>query len=248
MKNLLLTSPLLQTDLWMVLALFAGILFYRQLKTLINTLLTCVQSGSSFKAGPFEIGEDLKALKHVKNQEDSPMSKEDETLLRLLDSTSLPSGNYGSSKEFQALHSFISLSEKSIPDDSLKTKPVPLLESPSAHFIKSREDAIKQNRGLFLAHVLEPSKNPGQKYDIFIFLVRHQSTDFSDIAYAEFFLGPYWGNQIFYEREKRGLIGIATSAYGPFLCICRVTFKDKTQINLHRYIDFEMGKIFHSTI
>ena len=56
---------------------------------------------------------------------------------------------------------------------------------------------------------------------------------------AEFFLGPYWGNKIFPAVEQNGFIGISTSAYGTFLCVCRVSFTDNTHIYLSRYIDFE---------
>jgi len=40
------------------------------------------------------------------------------------------------------------------------------------------------------------------------------------------------------------LIGVRTSAYGPFLCTCRVTFIDGHVAFHSRYIDFEMGKVF----
>lgn len=56
---------------------------------------------------------------------------------------------------------------------------------------------------------------------------------------AEFFLGPYRENKVFPAVAQDGLIGISTSAYGPFLCICRVTFTDGTHIYLDRYIDSE---------
>jgi hypothetical protein len=37
------------------------------------------------------------------------------------------------------------------------------------------------------------------------------------------------------------VFGVRTSAYGAFLCTCRVTFRDRTHVMLWRYIDFEMG-------
>jgi hypothetical protein len=109
---------------------------------------------------------------------------------------------------------------------------------------KERDGIYETNSGLFLAHVIEPSSDPRQQYDIFIFLVRHKSDLWSDIEYAEFFFGAQWGNKVFREVPRNGLLGISTSAYGPFLCTCRVKMKDGRLIKLHRYIDFEMGRLF----
>lgn len=109
---------------------------------------------------------------------------------------------------------------------------------------KERDGIYQTNSGLFLAHVIEPSSDPGQMYDIFIFLVRHKSDVLSDVDYAEFFFGGHWGDKVFRELPRNGLVGISTSAYGPFLCTCHVKLKDGHVIKLHRYIDFEMGRLF----
>jgi hypothetical protein len=109
-----------------------------------------------------------------------------------------------------------------------------------------RGAVYQQSRNIFLAHIIRPSAEPGQEYDVFIYLVRHRSTDFSDVRLAEFFLGRYWGNEVFPATEVNGFIGISTAAYGTFLCLCRVTFTDGTQVYLDRYIDFEMG--LHSDV
>lgn len=105
----------------------------------------------------------------------------------------------------------------------------------------TRQGIYQNNRDFFVAHVLEPSKKDGQEYDIFIYLIRHKSTDFSNIEKAEFFFGHYWGNKIYVGSKNGELIGVKTSAYGPFLALCRVTFKDGTSVMLNKYIDFEMG-------
>jgi hypothetical protein len=55
---------------------------------------------------------------------------------------------------------------------------------------------------------------------------------------AEFFLGKYWGDRVIRVANQGGLVGISTSAYGEFLCVCRVTLTDGTQLMLDRYIDF----------
>ncbi len=106
-----------------------------------------------------------------------------------------------------------------------------------------RNGVYKRNAGLFLTHILVPSEKPDQKYDIYIYLIRHKTVDFSDVQKAEFFFGHMWGNEVFCKKPKDGRLGISTSAYGPFLCTCRVHLKGGEIIHLHRYIDFEMERI-----
>jgi len=190
--------PLFQTVLWVGLIIYAIVLFRVKLENFLEAVRVRIEKGSSFKAGPVELGQDLKGLERVAS------------------ASSVPSD--------------IKVTRELATDDKWNTE---------------RDGIKKECRGIFLGHVLEPSKQPGQKYDIFIFLVRDKSTDFSDVAYAEFFFGRYWDNHVFRETEKQGKIGVATSAYGPFLCICRVTFKDGgQQAHLYRYIDFEMARLF----
>jgi hypothetical protein len=112
--------------------------------------------------------------------------------------------------------------------------------------IKHRHDIEKQSREVYLVHVTKPSSQPGQKFDLFIYLRRHRSTDLSTVEYAEFFLGRYWGNRIFKVENEGGSIGLSTSAYGPVLCTCRVVFTDGHEVTLDRYIDFEMARSFES--
>jgi hypothetical protein len=105
-----------------------------------------------------------------------------------------------------------------------------------------RDKVYESHRDLFLTHVIRPSSKPGQTFDVFIYLIRHKSEDLSHVRVAEFFLGPYWENKVFPAVAQDGFIGISTSAYGTFLCICRVTFTDGSFIYLDRYIDFEMQR------
>ncbi len=111
-----------------------------------------------------------------------------------------------------------------------------------------RIGVYRDNRNVFLAHRLRPSKKAGQRFDIAIYLIPHKSNDpkyrredLSDVIGADFFLGNYFDNHVFQVKNKGGTVGIIISAYGPFLCSCRVLFSDGISIMLHRYIDFEMG-------
>ncbi len=114
----------------------------------------------------------------------------------------------------------------------------PVAETPDEWNVR-RNVIYADHRNLFLTHIIRPSSKPGQTFDVFIYLIRHKSDDLSDIQVAEFFLGPYWENKVFPAVESNGFIGISTSAYGTFLCICRVTFQDGAHLYLERYIDFE---------
>lgn len=114
------------------------------------------------------------------------------------------------------------------------------IDSPN-EWSNTRKTIYQQNRGYFLAHVLEPSREEGQEYEIFIYLIRHKSEDYSDIEKAEFFFGHYWGNKIYKGTKIGKLIGVKTSAYGPFLVLCKITFRDGESVVINKYIDFEMG-------
>lgn len=106
---------------------------------------------------------------------------------------------------------------------------------------ETRNSIYSNNKGYFVAHVLEPSNKKGQEYDIFIYLLRHKSKDYSDIEKAEFFFGNYWGNKIYVASISGDYLGVKTCAYGPFLSLCRITFKDGSSVVVNKYIDFEMG-------
>jgi hypothetical protein len=111
-----------------------------------------------------------------------------------------------------------------------------------------RQGVYEDCKFTFIAHTLRQSKDKDQKFDIAIYLLRHRAQDLDtyvidDIDYADFFLGPMWGDQIFHVQNRGTIVGLSVSAYGPFLCICRVTFKDGKQIFLNKYIDFEMESV-----
>lgn len=103
----------------------------------------------------------------------------------------------------------------------------------------------KQRRFTELVHVIEPSEKPNQEYDVLIYLIRHRQQNagspfgLNDVAKAEFYLGPAWRNRVFACDNDGGYIGIKVSAYGTFMCLCRVTFTDGSTAVLDRYIDFE---------
>jgi prokaryotic YEATS domain len=190
--------PLIQTFLWCTLIGLGVGLFFRQCTGILEAIRLRVETGSSLRAGPIELGGALRRLPYVEPN-----------------------------------------AQAARPAD----RP-PSESTPDGPWAERRDAIYKQARGVFLVHVIRPSREPGQSYDIFVYLKRHKSSDFTDVSFAEFFFGHYWGNEVFREERRDGLIGISTSAYGPFLCTCRVTFKDGHVADLHRYVDFEMGRMF----
>lgn len=125
-----------------------------------------------------------------------------------------------------------------VPDIGIDSIRGTVAESPDK-WNNIRNGINNDSRGVFITHVIEPSIKQGQEFDIFIYLLKHKSDDLSDIKFAEFFLGKYWGNKVFPAVLNNGFIGISTSAYGTFLCICKVTFTDGHESLIYRYIDFE---------
>lgn len=130
-----------------------------------------------------------------------------------------------------------SLNDISINADSTEEMD---LEHPRGREIE-RNKIYADTKGVFLAHLLERSQVNERDYNVFIYLVRHKIDGFADIVDTEFFFGRFWGNKIYKGTVSGNKIGVKTTAYGPFLCTCRITFNDGEKITIHRYIDLEMG-------
>ncbi len=185
--------PLFQTIIWIGFIVVFFLIYKKTISEVIKTLILRIKKGSSIKAGPIEIGEELKGMQYANQTESSPEVK---------------TGSDGQQRE------------------------------------NHRKKIYEKNKGLFLTHLIYPSIKSGQKFDIYIYLIRHKSDDLSDIDKAEFFFGHMWGNKVFSEKTRKGIIGISTSAYSPFLCTCLVRFKNGDEVQLDRYIDFEISKIY----
>ncbi len=102
----------------------------------------------------------------------------------------------------------------------------------------------KAQRGVHVVHVAVPTD--GQDYDIFVYLSGWRRSayglpdDLSDVGSAEFYLGPKFTPSsalVTYADGQR--LGFVTSAYGPVICMCKVTFTDGYQVTMSRYLDFE---------
>jgi hypothetical protein len=137
--------------------------------------------------------------------------------------------------------------QKSYQDISANT-PVSTNPTSPEEWSSIRDSIYSDAKGICLVHTLWPSKKENQDYDIYIYLIKHKSDSVEEVDYAEFFLGKYWGNKIFKVENKENRIGIYTSAYGPFLCLCRVKFKNGEEVFISRYIDFEQGELVNASL
>ena len=194
---------------------FLAVISLPPVRAILRGLQSRIESGSAVEIGPLEIGEDLHQLDTAGKQRDpEPLPG--------------PEQEYG----YAGISSGVRTEEQS--DKS----------SPEAEWYEEWNRVYQKHRMLFLTHVIRPSVERGQKYDVFIYLVRHGGEGFEDVEFAEFFLGPDWGNQVFKRYEQKGQIGLSTAAYGTFLCVCWVQMKDGKRIFLNRFIDFEMSRAF----
>lgn len=105
-------------------------------------------------------------------------------------------------------------------------------------------------RGVHLVHIVAPSEEPGQLYDVFAYLHGWNRArfdlpdDLRDVQRAEFYVGPLFNpSGVTVENQGGGRIGFVTAAHAPALCLCRVTFQDGHQVVLSRYLDFEAGEL-----
>jgi hypothetical protein len=124
---------------------------------------------------------------------------------------------------------------------------------PGTAWVKERKAEYKRTNGHFLVHVYKPSRLGGQKYDVFVYLVRHvrdsvrpEKTGLPEIEKVEFYFGPSWRDEVFtVVNNGSNVLGVRTHAYGTFLATAQVTFKpglNKSPVILHRYLDCEMMK------
>jgi hypothetical protein len=110
---------------------------------------------------------------------------------------------------------------------------------------KEREQYYQPNRLLMLVHRISPSEQPGQLYDILIYLVPHPTSDatLAGVKKVEYYFGKSWGQNVFASDDRAHGFAIATSAYGPFVCTAEIFFSDGHTAMVARYIDFEMGAL-----
>jgi len=112
-----------------------------------------------------------------------------------------------------------------------------------------RKSTYAQSAGIFLVHQLRPSAEPGQLYDVGLFLVAHEDQTtgkahrLGEVDRVEYQLGPRFGSKPIVIKDGRLGFRLNTSAHGPFVCAARVYFRDPQvpPVLLTRYVDFVNG-------
>jgi hypothetical protein len=151
------------------------------------------------------------------------------------------------------------LAVQKAPEEASGTPAEPRAGSDDLRSIYAQE--YERTQHYMLAHICRSIKPPADYityrwFDVFIFVVRHQrgtpgppATKLDEIKNAEFYLGPSWRNGSKSVDNKGRLIGIHTSAWGTFLCSCRLTFKDnRPPVVLYRFIDFYMDPGYREAV
>lgn len=127
---------------------------------------------------------------------------------------------------------------------STKVRGIVEIRADDGTFGASRGQFKAEFRNLFLVHRIAPSEDPDQLYDVVIYLVPSlKYGSLSGVVAVEYYMGNYWGRQVFRSIDRATGFLIATAAYAPFTCTARVCFSDGAAVFLHRYVDFEMGQM-----
>lgn len=121
---------------------------------------------------------------------------------------------------------------------------------PANDLAELRVHVGRSQRGVHLVHIAAPSEHLGQECDLFVFLTGWRRSayglpdDLSDVSTAEFYLGPKFQPSGTTVTHRQGSpLGFFTSAWGPVICVCRVTFTDGEQVVVTRYLDFESANL-----
>ncbi|MCP4902404.1 MAG: DUF4062 domain-containing protein, partial [bacterium] len=93
-----------------------------------------------------------------------------------------------------------------VPDIGIESMRGSVSETPD-EWNAIRNKVYDDSRGIFIAHVIQPSRRPDQDYDVFIYLLRHKSDDLTDVRFAEFCLGNDCDDRLFTAILHNGFIG-----------------------------------------
>lgn len=107
---------------------------------------------------------------------------------------------------------------------------------------RKRRNIYEQNKYFFIAHRLYPSKEVGQTYDIWIYIVPHKK-GIEEIKSVSYFFGPTWGNTVYTSIDRGKSFGVVVSAYGPMLTYVTINLNNGEKIETWSYIDFENGSL-----
>lgn len=121
------------------------------------------------------------------------------------------------------------------------------LEGEGSSLHQERAKRYEESGGWMLVHRYRASDAPEQEYDISVYLVektwKTKSPTYTpkQIDYVRYAVGEMWFGSPFTVTDADNGFELDLSAYGPFLCIAEVYFKDGGTCRLERFIDFEMA-------
>jgi hypothetical protein len=93
-----------------------------------------------------------------------------------------------------------------------------------------------------IVHKLFPSSEPGQVYDVLLYLVERKDGALLGVSKVEYYFGPSWNDYIYPSTDRSRGFPIEVSAYDRFICIARLHFTHTRETAIvFRYVDFEMG-------
>ncbi|HTJ50238.1 MAG TPA: pYEATS domain-containing protein [Cyclobacteriaceae bacterium] len=108
---------------------------------------------------------------------------------------------------------------------------------------KIRSDLYKNLKCAMTVHKIFKSQKDGQLYDILIYQIPHKGSNLIQVVSVDYYFGHMWDKKVFTTTDRSNGFAIATSAYGPFLCLTKINFNDGQSTTEYRYIDFEMGDV-----
>lgn len=102
-----------------------------------------------------------------------------------------------------------------------------------------REAFYKRCRRIVVVHTLHASSEPGQVFDILLYLHQHGPGSLLEVTKVEYYFGRMWEHLVATTDTRANSFAARISAYGSFLCMARIHFTDGAHCDQFRYVDFE---------
>lgn len=110
---------------------------------------------------------------------------------------------------------------------------------------QERTERYQESGGWMLVHRYRSSDAPDQEYDISVYLIEKKSKKQEgkqrEVEFVSYAVGEMWRGSPFTVTDPKNGFELKLSAFGPFLCIAEVHFRDGSKCRLERFIDFEMA-------
>jgi hypothetical protein len=129
-----------------------------------------------------------------------------------------------------------------------------LKDPASKELYEERSGEYEKSCDIFLVHKIRHSSargrrdSSGRRFDIELSLISHKGRGrLTDVDVVEYYFGQYFGDapygSVYKVSDPNGGFAVVTSAYGEFLCLAKVHFRNGKVVSLERYIDFAMSPV-----